>query len=241
MRPVLFRWRGVTFYSYPTMLSAGVVLGLFAQQWAAARMELDVARTSAAALLLLAPALLGARLLYVGSHWDEFRREPRRIWRSSEGGAAMYGGLFLAVPLSIPLLALMQIPFGRFWDAASYTMLVGLIVTRAGCFLNGCCAGRPTGRWFGVYLADNRGVWRRRIPTQALEAAWASIVLAGAIVLERSVSGGSVFIYTVGAYASGRAILESTREEQARVYGFSLHRALSLGFVAATLVVLVLR
>src|SRR5688572_6094517 len=216
MRPVLFRWRGFMFHSYATMLALGVVLGLFAQQRAAARMGLDVARTTAAALVLLAPALFGARLLYVFSRWGEFRRAPRRIWRSAEGGAAMYGGLILAVPLSIPVLAALRVPFGAFWDAASYTMLVSLMVTRVGCFLNGCCAGKPTDRWFGVYLADDRGVWRKRIPAQALDAAWALLVLAGAFALERSAFAGALFLYTVAAYATGRIFLESTRDEQDR-------------------------
>ena len=150
----------------------------------------------------------------------------------------MYGGLLLAVPLSVPLLAAMQIPLGGFWDAASYTMLVGLIVTRVGCFLNGCCAGRPTERWFGVYLADHRGVWCRRLPTQPLEAVWATVVLGGAYAVEALAFPGALFLYTVSAYALGRMLLESMREQQDRVYGISLHRALSLGFVTAALAVI---
>jgi phosphatidylglycerol---prolipoprotein diacylglyceryl transferase len=219
------------------MLGLGVILGMFAQQWAATRMGLDAARITFATLVLLAPALWGARLLYVCARWSEFRRTPRRIWRSSEGGAAMYGGLIVAVPLSAPLLNVLGVPFGGFWDTASYTMLVGLIVTRVGCFLNGCCAGIPTDRWFGIYLANDRGVWCRRIPAQILDAAWGILVLAGAFALEGLAFRGALFLYTVAAYAAGRIFLESTREEQDRVFGLSLYRALSLGFVAATLII----
>lgn len=150
----------------------------------------------------------------------------------------MYGGLIVAVPLSIPVLGAMGVPFGAFWDTASHTMLVGLIVTRVGCFLNGCCAGRPTERWFGVHLADHRGVWCRRIPAQVLDAAWAILVLAGAVALEESVFSGALFLYTVAAYATGRVFLESTRQDQDWVFGFSLYRAVSLGLVAASLVAL---
>ena len=56
-------------------------------------------RALTATLLLLPPALFGARLLFVIAHWPAYRQEPRRMWRASEGGAAMYGGLLVAVPL----------------------------------------------------------------------------------------------------------------------------------------------
>ena len=56
-----------------------------------------------ASVALIIPALIGSRLLFVFSHWDIYRRDLSRIWRRSEGGMAMYGGLILTVPLSIPL------------------------------------------------------------------------------------------------------------------------------------------
>jgi phosphatidylglycerol:prolipoprotein diacylglycerol transferase len=237
MRRVLLRWGSVTIYSYPTLLYFGMVCGIFAERHAATLIHLDAARTVSATLILLVPALMGARLLFVVSHWSIYRRDPRRIWRSGEGGAAMYGGLLLAVPLSVPLLAVFQIPFGSFWDVASFTMLVGMIFARAGCFLNGCCGGRPTTGWLGLNLPDDHGVWRRRIPTQILEALWGLAVLAGAI----SIWGilpfpGALFLYTLGAYGAGRAVLESTRQDQDHVLGLALHRTLSTAFVAISLV-----
>jgi phosphatidylglycerol:prolipoprotein diacylglycerol transferase len=237
MRRVLFRWGSVTVDSYPAMLYLGIVFGIYAQQHAARLIHLDPARTLTATLLLLPPALIGARLLFVISRWRAYRREPRRMWRLSDGGAAMYGGLLLAVPLSVPLLAILRIPFGAFWDTASFTMLIGMIVTRAGCFLNGCCAGRPTRGWLGLNLPNHHGVWRRRIPTQLLEAAWGLALLAGAVTIWGLLPfPGALLLYTLAAYGAGRIVLESAREEQDRVAGLGLHRTLSTAFVVGSLV-----
>ena len=237
MRRVLFQSDRVTLYSYPTMLYLGMVCGIFAQRHAANLIHLDATRTVSATLILLVPALVGARLLFVFSHWSIYLREPRRIWRRSEGGAAMYGGLLLAVPLSVPLLVMFQIPFGAFWDVASFTVLIGMIFARAGCFLNGCCSGRPTSGWFGVKLPDHHGVWKRRIPTQLLEAGWGLVVLAGAIAIWGIPTfPGAIFLYTLAAYGAGRILLESTRQEQDRALGLGLHRTLSTVFVAIALV-----
>jgi phosphatidylglycerol:prolipoprotein diacylglycerol transferase len=223
------------------MLYVGLVLGIFAQHYAANGSDLNAGRTTIATLILLMPALAGARLLFVISHWNHFRRNPQRIWRRSDGGAAMYGGLLAAFPLSIPLLAAFWIPLGAFWDVASFTMLIGMIVARAGCLLNGCCCGRPTSGRLGWHLPDHRGVWTRRIPTQILEATWGLAVLAGAIAIwEVLPFSGALFLYTLAAYGAGRIVLESTRQEQDCILGLGLQRTISTAFVGLSLTVFAL-
>src|ERR1700676_779817 len=169
MRRILFSCCGLTVYSYPAMLYLGLVTGTLAGAYVAQSAGLDPNRFALAMMLLLIPALIGARLLFVLMHWDVYARDPRRIWRRSEGGMAMYGGLLLAVPISALLIPTLGLPFGLFWDAATFTILIGMIFTRIGCLLNGCCSGRPTAAWFGLDLPDYHGIWQRRIPTQLLE------------------------------------------------------------------------
>ena len=236
MRRILFHIFGVPIYSYPAMLYVGIVLGIYAQLYAARSIGLDRERMLAATLILLMLALAGARLLFVLAHLEFYKSHLQRIFRLSEGGMSMYGGLLLAVPLSVRVLAAIHIPFGVFWDVASFTMLIGMTVTRVGCFLNGCCAGKPTHGFLGVWLPDYRGAWVRRIPTQVLEAAWGIIVLSGSCLLwHRLTFPGALFLYVMGAYGAGRIVLESTRDEQDRLFGLTLHRALSGVFVAVSL------
>jgi phosphatidylglycerol---prolipoprotein diacylglyceryl transferase len=237
VRRLLFQSGRITVHSYTAMLYLGIVFGIFAQQQAATLVHIDRTRTLAATLLLLITALLGARLLFVVTHWRTYRQAPKRIWRVSEGGGAMYGGLILAVPLSIPLLAILDLQPGVFWDVASFTMLIGMIFARVGCLLNGCCSGRPANGWLALNLPDQRGEWRRRFPTQILEAAWGLVVLAGGITIWDFLPfPGGLFLYALGTYGAGRIVLEATRQQQDTVLGFRLHRALSALFVAVSLV-----
>jgi len=236
MRRVLFNFFGVSIYSYAAMLYVGIVLGIYAELYAAATVGLSVPVILTATLILIATALLGARLLHVLSHWHLYRLNPERILRCADGGASMYGGLLLAFPASFPVLAMLGLPFRTFWDLTSFAMLTGMIVTRAGCFLNGCCAGRPTAHWCGIHLPNYRGVWHRRIPVQILEAIWGSAVLAGAVLLwGRLPFQGALFLYAVGAYGLGRVVLESLRDEQDRFHGVSVHKLISSGLIAASL------
>ena len=236
MRRVLIKRGNVKIYSYPVMLYLGLVLGLLAQYYAADRIQLSPTRTIVATLVLLVPTLVGARLLFVFAHWNVYRLKPQRIWRSAEGGLAMYGGLILAVLLSIPLLAILEISWGAFWDVASFTILIAILVTRVGCFLNGCCCGRPTSNRFAFYLPDQHGVWQRRIPTQLLEATWVIIVLIGAInIWESLVAPGALFLYTLGAYGAGRFVIESMLQEQDFVFGLPFSQILSLVLMIVSL------
>jgi len=196
------------------MLYLGCTAGVLAGAARAASDGLPTGDVAAATTVLLVPALAGARLLFVARHLDRYRGDPRRIWRRADGGAALYGGLLLALPVSIPVLAAWDLPFWGFWDAAAVTMLVGLIFTRFGCLANGCCAGRPTSGPLGLRLADHRGVVEPRIPAPLLEAGWAAVVLAGALALDPARAfPGATFAAVVAAYAAGRLVLESLRAE----------------------------
>src|SRR5258708_25676526 len=143
MRPLRFRWRSLNVWSYPAMLYLGLVAGVVAGNVAAHAARIDAFRTYVATLILLIPALIGARLLYVASHWQIYRQDLRRIWDRNQGGNIMYGGLAAALLLSVPLLRGLRLSLGAFWDVASFTILTGMIFTRVGCLMNGCCAGRP--------------------------------------------------------------------------------------------------
>lgn len=239
MRPVLFTIRGRPVWSYPAMLYVGLVFGLIVGNVAANLRGLDGVRIYLATLLLLLPALVGARLVYVVGHWDLFREEPSTIWRHAVGGQAMYGGL-LAVPVSVPLLAALDVPFWAFWDVATFTMLTGMVFTRMGCLLNGCCMGRPTEGRFGLVLRDRAGAARRRVPSQLMEAAMGGVVLAGISAIPVEAAPGTVFLAALAGYGLGRLLLQNTREEEHRVARFRSQRVASLVLAGIAITLLVL-
>jgi len=237
LRQILLEWRGIRIHSYSVMLYLGLTFGMVAGDYAAHLVALPSARVLGAMLLLAIPGLLGARLLFVATHWTVYRREPQRIWRRREGGIAMLGGLVLAVAVSPPLLCAIDLPFGAFWDVAMFTMLIWLIFGRLGCVLHGCCSGRPSAGPFTLDLPDHRGVWRRRIPAQLLEAGWALVVLIVAVGLWKHVPfQGALFLSAVAAYGIGRCALQWTREEQDRLGMLNVQQAVCAALVALSLV-----
>src|SRR5437016_1752037 len=232
MLRILLRCAGAPIYSYPAMLYLGTVLGVVAGNYAANRARLDSRVVFAITLLACGGGLIGGRLSFVVARWPIYWREPRRIWSGSEGGADMYGGLPLAVLVSVPLLRLWSLPFGAFWDVATFTILVAMIFTRVGCLLNGCCSGRHSEGRFALWLANQSGERRRRIPNQILEGSWAAVLLAGAVLLWGKLPfPGALFLYLLGGYGAGRLVLESTRERPPGAPRISIDHAVSMGLV----------
>jgi phosphatidylglycerol:prolipoprotein diacylglycerol transferase len=218
----------VTRHAYTVLLYIGILAGVLAGTYAATVHGLNSTRVYVGMLWLVPPALVGGRLLFVLSHWRLYRRDGRRIWRRSEGGAALYGGLILSFAVSLPILKVLRISPGAFWDAATIAMLTGIVLARLGCLINGCCAGRPTVAWFGLDLPGQHGVRRRRVPTQLLEAGMALALLAGSAGLwNRLPFEGALFLGALALYSVGRWWLESAKEVIDTIGNVSIHRALS--------------
>jgi phosphatidylglycerol:prolipoprotein diacylglycerol transferase len=239
MRPILFHWQRLTIHSYTAMLYVGLVAGLVAGDAAAHAAGIDALRTYIASSILIVPALLGARVLYVAVHLGFNRQNLRRVWNRHEGGASQYGALVLALPFSVPLTSALRLPLGAFWDVATLTILVGMIFVRIGCLMHGCCAGRKSESWLGLYLPNHRGVWERRFPTQCLEAGWAAVLLTFAIVFwPRMPFPGSLFLVITAGYAAGRLVLESLREQSSDAGRFNFYHHFSLVLIVLSLATL---
>jgi len=224
------------------MLYVGLVAGVVAGNVSAHAAGMDAFRVYVATLVLIGPAVAGARLLHVVLHFRIYWQSPGRIWKQSEGGYGMYGGLPLVLLLSAPLLAVLRLPFGAFWDVGIITILTGMIFARIGCLLNGCCAGRASGSWLSLYLPNHLGVWERRIPSQCLESGLAAVLLVFGVVLRRRMPfPGALFLLCAAGYASGRLALESLREPEPGAAKFNIYHGISVAIIFLSVATLAVR
>jgi phosphatidylglycerol---prolipoprotein diacylglyceryl transferase len=240
MRPVLFHFRGIPINSYPAMLYVGLLAAVLAGNFVAHASGLNAFRVYVATIILIIPAIIGARLLHVFAHWKLYLKNPARIFDRSESGYGMYGGLPLALALAVPTLYLLRIPFGAFWDVGIVSILAGMIFARIGCLLQGCCCGRVTNGWFSLYLPNHLGEWRNRIPSQSLESLWALTLLVAALILRPHMPfPGALCAFVCCAYPAGRLVLETFREpEQGSTSRFTLYHAISVAIMVVAIATL---
>ncbi len=157
MLPELIKVGPFVLRSYGVLMAAGFGFGTW---WFIRRgraRSIEPARILDLAIIVLVAGLVGARLLYVATHWYEFSEELWRIfWPVQPGGVVgihglvFYGGVLTAVPVAAMVVRRWQLSPLNVLDAAAPSLALGSAIGRMGCFLNGCCFGVPTDGPLGI-------------------------------------------------------------------------------------------
>jgi phosphatidylglycerol:prolipoprotein diacylglycerol transferase len=179
----------------------------------------------AASMLALLAGLVGAKLWYWALHPEE---------SLIKGGWAVDGFLVVSPLVAAVVLHAFDQPIGTVLDVTAPGLLFAVALGRIGCFLTGCCAGRPTASRLGIWSSDRR-VGARRVPTQLLESADGFVIGIAALVLVLTAAvpvHGAVFMVAFGGYALTRQFLLRLRSEQRRAYRTLPLTAAASGLVA---------
>lgn len=169
---------GMTLYPYALLLIAGAMLCFVLLLFVTLRRHKDCLNENLFALVaFVVVALLslgGAAVLDALLKWGERGAFELR-------GATFYGGLLCALalyPLALLLCKNRRVPvYTRLCELAA-CIPAGHCLGRVGCFLGGCCFGKPTDSAFGVVFpegSDPYGFYGGAIavhPTQLYEAAF---------------------------------------------------------------------
>jgi phosphatidylglycerol:prolipoprotein diacylglycerol transferase len=196
-------------------------------------------------LIALVSALVGARVLYLALEPEAFTS-----WRDAlalSGGLSMYGGVLGAIGACWLYARWRQVPFLVLADVAAPSIALGHGVTRIGCFLNGCCYGRPTTGPFGVRFppgshADIAFGGAGLHPTQLYTSALALSIMFALLAFERKPRGtGQVFGLFLVLEGLGRFGMDFVRAYEPGSYallGLTAHQLIALGLLGAGLLLL---
>lgn len=166
--------------------------------------------------------LVGARLFHVLDHLPQYLADPLSILAVWEGGIAVYGGFvggILAGWLAARRAGLASLPL---LDAAAPAMLVGQLIGRLGCLVNGDAWGAPTGAGWGLVYSHPGAFLPPEllgVPTQPYplyEIVAVALVLVALLIIERrrAPRPGDAFVTAVLGYAAVRYVLTSFRQEE---------------------------
>ncbi len=98
--------------------------------------------------------IIGSRLFFIIEHWSEYKGNLLEIFAIWRGGLVLYGGLFGGIITGIVTAWRKRISIGSYFDAGAQAIAFGLFLTRIGCFLNGCCYGKPTNSPIGISFPE---------------------------------------------------------------------------------------
>jgi phosphatidylglycerol:prolipoprotein diacylglycerol transferase len=153
MYPVVLRIGNFTITSFGLMMFASFIIGA----WILGKQLKRYGKPPELAWDLLAwiaiGGLLGAKLYYLGLHWEDFVADPVGSLLS-RGGLVWYGGFIGGVVAYGWQIHRRKLPTATMFDATAPALAIAIAAGRLGCFLVGDDYGLPTDAWYGVAFPE---------------------------------------------------------------------------------------
>jgi phosphatidylglycerol---prolipoprotein diacylglyceryl transferase len=193
MFPTILSFGGLHVYSYGVMLFISFILGIMIVERRAKRYGVDPKKITDLALWVLISVVVGSRLFYVAFHWSEFQNDLIGIiafWRGGLAGLMFYGGFLGGIIAGVIFVLRNKMPVRRLMDSVVPAIMLGEGFTRIGCFLNGCCYGKPTSCFTGMVFpmtSPAGATYPQQMihPTQLYSSAAGFLMFGIALLLER--------------------------------------------------------
>ncbi len=240
--PVIVQLGGFALRWYSLTFAGGIAVAILLTLRQAGRAGLSTEKVSDVALWAVVGGLVGARLFHVVDRLDYYLANPVEIVMVNHGGLAVWGGLITGGLVALFVAKKEGISTSKMADATVFGLLVGQMVGRIGCIINGDAYGGPTGMPWGfiyahpdAFIPDSlRGISTHPYPVY--EILWGATLLGGFLLLRRwTLRDGMLFMVYVAGYSLGRFSLTFVRQEAITLWGLQQAQVVAL----ATLVLAV--
>lgn len=205
------RGPGVRPFAWTTLVLLGVLLAIGVQGLLVSAEGLD---PTAAGLSALAASLVGFLSAKVG--FMVLHRVPPSQFATA--GTMIQAFLLGAFGALVGFAWLLDLPVLRLLDLTTPGVFAAMALGRPGCWLGGCCAGRPTASRWGLWSSDRR-IGVRRVPVQLIESALAATIAVGSLVLVLAGDQrphGLVLALSASIYTLARQLLFPLRAQARR-------------------------
>ena len=229
MHPTLFEIDSITIYTYGFFIALGALLGFLFMAWQGKKLfGLTFDQSNTLFILLGFAGVIGGKLFMIFEDPAFYLFNPKKL--ASGSGFVFYGSLLLAIPTMLWFFRKNKIPTLPMLDVMAAVTCIVHGFGRIGCFMAGCCYGKPTNSLLGV-IFTNPACQAEPLntplhPTQLYEAGFIFFILIMLLVFKnRRQFEGQFFLIYLMAYATGRGVLELFRGDLER--GFVITDILS--------------
>ncbi|MGB8991829.1 MAG: prolipoprotein diacylglyceryl transferase [Desulfobaccales bacterium] len=164
MHPILFKIGLVTIYTYGFFLAVAFLCAIVVAGREAKRLGLPEGQFYDLCFYLVLAALVGSRILFILLEPGRFLSHPFKILALWEGGLDFQGGLFLALMVAVYYIYRHGWPWRPTLDALALGAPLGQFFGRIGCFMAGCCYGKPSDVPWAVTFTNPNTLCPLRVP-----------------------------------------------------------------------------
>ncbi len=249
MHPVLLKIGSFELASYGLMTALGYVAASLYLLPRLKKIGIDKDTFWNLIFIAFIGALAGSKLLYIIVSWPQLgttlAEKLTNIVRDFRYGFVFFGGMIVSVGALVWYIKKKKLPLLKTADFLIVGLPLGHAFGRIGCFLAGCCYGRPTDLPWGVTFTD---------PHSLVPPEWLGIPLhptqlyecAGNLVLffllhrasQKKHRNGSILVEYILGYSLMRFIIEFFRGDFRGEYllGLSPSQVIALAAAAAAFI-----
>ncbi len=149
MKPVLFSIGDIHIYPFFLTIMVGALLSTLVAARMAKRAGLSPVVVIDMGIIAILASMVGSRVFHIlfeypGYYWEH----PWRVFDFLSGGFVSLGAFILSAVCWLWYFRRKGLPALQYLDLIARVVPVVILFVRLGCFLTGCCYGRPTDFWF---------------------------------------------------------------------------------------------
>lgn len=151
MHPIIIDFGPFALHSYGLAMATAFGLGIWVAMWRAKARGFGSQFAVDISVYILIFSLIGARLTYVATHWDEYREYPldaispiQHSGKIGIEGLVLLGGVAAAFLTVYFYAKRKRQRFLAVTDLLIPSTALGIAIGRVGCHFNGCCFGLAT-------------------------------------------------------------------------------------------------
>jgi phosphatidylglycerol:prolipoprotein diacylglycerol transferase len=191
-------------------------------------------------LTIFIAAFVGGKVFLFFENTSFYSKNPLKLVAGR--GFVFYGSFLFTIPAMLWFFKKNKLDTYKMLDVMAITTCLVHIFGRIGCFLAGCCYGKPTDLEIGVTFTNAAcyadPLHTPLFPTQLLEAWYIFVIMLMLLFIrKRRTFYGQLFLLYIVFYAIGRSILEIFRGDEER--GFIVEDYLSHSQLVAAMLILI--
>lgn len=242
VNPICVSFSKISIRYYGITLALAFLLAIIYSLKRSKEFNIDKERLMTVVSYALVAGIIGARLFYVIFYpSDYYFINPWKILCINEGGLGIYGGLILAILVSVLLAKINKIKVLSLLDLASLGILIGQSIGRWGNFFNQEAYGNNTDFILGMVSEGTGGVPVH--PCFLYESLWCALgfIILHIVSKRFRKYEGQIFLMYLSWYGFGRFFIESLRQDSLIIpyVGLKVSQVISiLIFVVSALILL---
>ena len=219
MHPILFELFGIKIYAYGLLIGLGIASGVgYITHKANKELGIGTDLINNLAVYLVIAAVLGGKFLLFFENPDKYLNKPSLLVSGS--GFVFYGSLLFCFGVLYWFIRKYKIAYKPFLDLIAITTCIIHAFGRLGCFIAGCCYGKPLDHFPAVTYTNplsSAPLHCGLHPTQLYESGAIILVLTVLLLVkQKRAFQGQLFALYLLLYPIVRFVIEYFRGDVER-------------------------